>query len=44
MAWSVDRLGRSLRNLVEFLAELHGKHVDLSLHFATSTPGRQGVV
>jgi DNA invertase Pin-like site-specific DNA recombinase len=28
MAWSVDRLGRSLQNLVEFLGELHGKRVD----------------
>jgi DNA invertase Pin-like site-specific DNA recombinase len=42
MAWSVDRLGRSLQNLVELLAELHGKHVDLYLHqqgVDTSTPG-----
>jgi DNA invertase Pin-like site-specific DNA recombinase len=41
MAWSVDRLGRSLQNLVEFLAELHGKRVDLYLHqqgIDTSTP------
>ena len=41
MAWSVDRLGRSLQNLVGFLAELHGKHVDLYLHLQgidTSTP------
>ena len=41
MAWSVDRLGRSLQNLVEFLGELHGKHVDLYLHqqgIDTSTP------
>lgn len=41
MAWSVDRLGRSLQNLVELLAELHGKRVDLYLHqqgLDTSTP------
>jgi DNA invertase Pin-like site-specific DNA recombinase len=41
MAWSVNRLGRSLQNLIEFLGELHGKHVDLYLHqqgIDTSTP------
>jgi DNA invertase Pin-like site-specific DNA recombinase len=41
MAWSVDRLGRSLQNLVEILGELHGKRVDLYLHqqgLDTSTP------
>src|SRR5437660_1455096 len=27
-AWSVDRLGRSLQNLVAFLGELHAKGVD----------------
>ena len=40
-AWSVDRLGRSLQELVEFLGELHGKGVDLYLHqqgIDTSTP------
>lgn len=40
-AWSVDRLGRSLQVLVEFLGELHGKGVDLFLHqqgLDTSTP------
>jgi DNA invertase Pin-like site-specific DNA recombinase len=40
-AWSVDRLGRSLQDLVAFLGELHGKHVDLYLHqqgLDTSTP------
>jgi DNA invertase Pin-like site-specific DNA recombinase len=25
MAWSVDRLGRSLQGLVEFLTEIHGR-------------------
>ena len=31
-AWSVDRLGRSLTGLLEFLTELHAKKVDLYLH------------
>ena len=35
-AWSVDRLGRSLQDLLAVLAELHAKGVDLYLH-------RQGV-
>ena len=40
-AWSVDRLGRSLQDLLGFLGELHAKHVDLYLHqqgLDTSTP------
>jgi DNA invertase Pin-like site-specific DNA recombinase len=40
-AWSVDRLGRSLQELVVFLGELHAKGVDLYLHqqgLDTSTP------
>src|ERR1700738_407333 len=32
MAWSVDRLGRSLQDLVGFLSELHALRVDLFLH------------
>jgi DNA invertase Pin-like site-specific DNA recombinase len=32
MAWSVDRLGRSLQGLVEFLSEIHSLHIDLYLH------------
>ena len=32
MAWSVDRLGRSLQHLVGFLDEIHAKGVDLYLH------------
>src|SRR4029078_9913651 len=32
MAWSVDRLGRSLQDLVGFLSELHAAGVDLFLH------------
>jgi DNA invertase Pin-like site-specific DNA recombinase len=31
-AWSVDRLGRSLQDLVHFLEELHGLGLDLYLH------------
>jgi DNA invertase Pin-like site-specific DNA recombinase len=31
-AWSVDRLGRSLADLVALLQELHDKHIDLYLH------------
>jgi DNA invertase Pin-like site-specific DNA recombinase len=40
-AWSVDRLGRSLQHLVEFLGDIHGAGVDLYLHqqgIDTSTP------
>jgi DNA invertase Pin-like site-specific DNA recombinase len=29
MAWSVDRLGRSLQDLVAFLSELHSLKIDL---------------
>src|SRR5207344_1849304 len=32
MAWSVDRLGRSLQDLVGFLSELHTLRIDLYLH------------
>ena len=41
MAWSVDRLGRSLQHLVNFLGEIHAKNVDLYLHqqgIDTTTP------
>ena len=41
-AWSVDRLGRSLQDLIAFLQELHGAGVDLYLHqqaLDTTTPG-----
>ena len=40
-AWSVDRLSRSLQDLVAFLGEVHGAGVDLYLHqqgLDTSTP------
>ncbi len=41
MAWSVDRLGRSLQHLVGFLEEVHALGVDLYLHVQgidTTTP------
>jgi DNA invertase Pin-like site-specific DNA recombinase len=41
MAWSVDRLGRSLQDLVGFLSELHALSIDLFLHqqgLDTTTP------
>ena len=40
-AWSVDRLGRSLQDLIGFLNELHAKDIDLYLHqqgIDTTTP------
>ena len=41
MAWSVDRLGRSLQDLCGFLSELHALSIDLFLHqqgIDTTTP------
>jgi DNA invertase Pin-like site-specific DNA recombinase len=41
MAWSVDRLGRSLQDLVGFLSELHALGIELYLHqqgLDTTTP------
>jgi DNA invertase Pin-like site-specific DNA recombinase len=41
MAWSVDRLGRSLQDLVGFLTEVHALKIDLYLHqqgLDTTTP------
>src|SRR4029077_3540221 len=40
-AWSVDRLGHSLQDLVAFLNELHSNHANLYLHkqgIDTTTP------
>jgi DNA invertase Pin-like site-specific DNA recombinase len=40
-AWSVDRLGRSLQQLVGFLDEIHSRRIDLYLHqqgIDTGTP------
>jgi DNA invertase Pin-like site-specific DNA recombinase len=42
MAWSVDRLGRSLQDLIAFLSDLHALKVDLFLKsqgIDTTTPG-----
>jgi DNA invertase Pin-like site-specific DNA recombinase len=39
--WSVDRLGRSLQDLVSFLSDIHGYGIDLYLHqqgIDTTTP------
>jgi len=41
MAWSVDRLGRSLQDLVGFLSELHALGIELYMHqqgLDTTTP------
>src|SRR6266481_1896939 len=41
LAWSVDRLGRSLQDLIGFLSELHTLGIDLFLHqqgLDTTTP------
>jgi DNA invertase Pin-like site-specific DNA recombinase len=41
MSWSVDRLGRSLTDLLEFLKEIHALRIDLYLHqqgLDTTTP------
>ena len=46
MAWSVDRLGRSLQDLVGFLSELHALHIDLFLHqqgLDTTTPSGKAI-
>jgi DNA invertase Pin-like site-specific DNA recombinase len=45
-AWSVDRLGRSLQDLVGFLGEVHASGVDLYLHqqaIDTTTPAGQAL-
>ncbi len=41
-AWSVDRLGRSLKDLLGFLDDIHAKNIGLYLHqqgVDTTTPG-----
>jgi hypothetical protein len=41
MAWSVDRLGRSLQDLIGFLSEIHASGIDLFLNqqgLDTTTP------
>jgi DNA invertase Pin-like site-specific DNA recombinase len=45
-AWSVDRLGRSLQDLIGFLSDLQSKKVDLYLHqqaLDTCLPSSAGV-
>jgi len=40
-AWSIDRLGRSMQDLIAFLGELHARGADLYLHkqaLDTTTP------
>src|SRR5436190_8793264 len=46
MAWSVDRLGRSLQDLVGFLSELHALKIDLFLPTGAGhhDPRREGNV
>ncbi|SPP64726.1 recombinase family protein [Nitrospira lenta] len=42
MVWAVDRLGRSLTHLVNFLSEIHAKKVDLFIYqqgIDSTTPG-----
>jgi DNA invertase Pin-like site-specific DNA recombinase len=46
MVWAVDRLGRSLTHLVNFLSEIHAKKVDLFIYqqgIDTSTPAGKGL-
>ena len=45
-AWSVDRLGRSLKGLIDFLSDLKAKRCDLYLHqqgLDTSTPSGEAM-
>lgn len=41
MVWAVDRLGRSLSHLVNFLSQIHAKKVDLSFISKGSTQPRR---
>ncbi len=46
MAWPVDRLGRSLQDLVSFLGELHAVDVDLYIQqqaLDTTTPAGKAI-
>jgi DNA invertase Pin-like site-specific DNA recombinase len=46
MAWSVDRLGRSLQDLVGFLSEIRDLKIDLYLHkqgIDTTTPAGHAI-
>jgi hypothetical protein len=45
-AWSVDRLGRSLQDLVGFLTEVHALGINLFLHqqgIDTTTPAGKAI-
>ena len=45
-AWSVDRLGRSLKGLIEFLSEIHALEIDLYLDqqgVDTTTPAGEAM-
>ena len=47
IAWSVDRLGRSLQDLVGFLSELHALKIDLFLRqqgLDTMTPAGKAML
>jgi hypothetical protein len=47
LAWSVDRIGRSLKDLVGFLAELHALNIDLFLKqqgIDTTTPAGKAML
>ena len=46
MVWAVDRLGRSLSHLINFLSEIHAKKVDLFIHqqgIDTTTPASKAL-
>lgn len=45
-SWSVDRLGRSLQHLVEFLSDIHAKGIKLYPHqqgLDAPTPGERAM-
>ena len=47
MVWAVDRLGRSLSHLVNFLSEIHAKKVDLFMYqqgIDTTTPAGKALL
>jgi DNA invertase Pin-like site-specific DNA recombinase len=43
VVWTVDRLGRSLRHLIDTVAELERRHVGFVACWRTSTPRRPAV-
>jgi len=44
MAWSVDRLGRSLQDLISFLSEIHASGVPASARIGHDHARRQGAI